>query len=236
MAKRRSVSRRRRRASSGSGWLYVVGGALALGLVAAVIMLGTASRNSGNGADDPIVQPPARNSAVPFAGLVYGNPSAAVTVTEYLDFQCPACVRAGLNVMSEIEDRYIESGQAKLEIKPIAILGNESVAATEAAYCAADQDSFFAYHDILFANQGAENDGGFNDNRLKEFAARVGLDTAAFDNCLDSGQYESSVKADTEAAKALGVSGTPTIFVNGQRVNTSIDEISGAIQAGLGGG
>lgn len=236
MAKRRPVSRRHRRTNDGSRWLYVGGGAIALGLVAAVIMLGTASRNNGDGADDPIIEPPARNSSVVVAGMNYGDPTAPVTVTEYLDFQCPACLRAGLNVMSQIEDQFVESGQARLEVKPMAILGDESVAATEAAYCAADQDRFFEYHDILFANQGAENDGGFNDSRLKEFAARVGLDTAAFDACLDSGRYESAVKADTESAKALGVKGTPTIFVNGQRVETSVESISLAIQAGLGGG
>jgi protein-disulfide isomerase len=167
---------------------------------------------------------------------VYGDPAAPVTVTEYLDFQCPVCLRAGLTVLLAIEKTYVETGKAKLEIKPIAILGDESVAAAAAAQCATDQGRFWPYHDILFANQGAENDGGFNYSRLKDFAIRVGLDSAAFNSCVDAKTYETQVKADTQASKSVGVKGTPTIFVDGTKVETSIDAISTAIEAGLSGG
>lgn len=236
MAKRRPAGRRQRRNAGGSRGLYIAAAAIALALVAAIIMLGTASRDNGDGANAPIVMPTARPSAVATNGMVYGEPGATVTVTEYLDFQCPVCLRAGLTVLAEIEQKYVETGQAKLQVKPIAILGDESVAATEAAHCAADQGRFWPYHDVLFANQGAENDGGFNDSRLKEFASRVGLDTASFNTCLDSGTYESGVKSDTQAAKDLGVKGTPTIFVNGTKVETSFEAISGAIEVALSGG
>jgi protein-disulfide isomerase len=139
MAKRRPAGRRQRRAGGGSQWLYVTGAAVALGLVAAVIMVGTASRDGNDGADDPIVVPTSRPSAVVTNGMVYGDPDASVTVTEYVDFQCPVCLRANQNVLHEIEQKYVETGQAKLEIKPIAILGDESVAATEGAQCASAQ-------------------------------------------------------------------------------------------------
>lgn len=234
MAKRRPAGRRHRR--GGSQGIYIAGAAIALALVAAVVMLATTSRDNGDGANAPIVVPTARPAAVATNGMVYGDPAAPVTVTEYLDFQCPVCLRAGLTVLAEIEEKYVATGQAKLEVKPIAILGDESVAATEAARCAADQGLFWPYHDILFANQGAENDGGFNDSRLKEFAARLGLDTASFNSCLDDGTYESSVESDTEAAKELGVKGTPTIFVNGTKVETSVGAISSAIEAAASGG
>lgn len=236
MAKRTQAGRGARRHRAGRQWPYLAGAALALSLVATVILLETASRDGNDGANAPVVVPTSRPSAVPTDGMVYGDPGATVTVTEYLDFQCPVCLRAGLTVLDEIVQRYVEAGQAKLEIKPIAILGDESVAATEAAHCAADQGLFWPYHDILFANQGEENDGGFSGNRLKDFAARQGLDATAFASCLDSGTYESLVRSNTEDAMEQGVEGTPTILVNGAKVETSVDAIAAAIEAVLGAG
>lgn len=236
MAKRKQLTRRQRRPAGGSAGIYIAGGAIALAMVAAVIMLATASRDNGDGANAPIAMPTPRPAAVSTNGMIYGEPDAPVTVTEYIDFQCPVCLRASLTVMAEIETTYVETGQAKVEVKPIAILGDESVAATEAAHCAAAQGQFWPYHDMLFANQGAENDGGFNDSRLREFAARLGLNTASFNSCLDSNTYKAAVESNTEGAKAQGVSGTPAVFVNGTRVETSVGAISAAIDANLSGG
>lgn len=236
MAKRKQHTHRRPRRAGGSTGIYIAGGAIALAMVAAVIMLATASRDNDDGANAPIVMPTPRPDAVSTSGMVYGEPGAPVTVTEYVDFQCPVCLRASHTVIAEIEERYVETGQVKVEVKPIAILGDESVAATEAAHCAAAQGQFWPYHDILFANQGAENDGGFNDSRLKEFAARLGLNSASFDSCLDSHTYKAAVESNTDAAKAQGVSGTPAVFVNEARVETSVEAISAAIDANLSGG
>ncbi len=236
MGKQRPIRRRPGRNAAGGQWIYIWGAAVALALVAALILLGALSGGDGGGNFGPVVAPTARPATVPRDGAVYGNPNATVTVTEYLDFQCPVCLRAGLTVLLEIEQNYVESGKANLEVVPIAILGDESVAAAEAAQCAQDQGRFWEYHDILFANQGAENDGGFSADRLKSFAATIGLDTTAFDTCLDSGGYESDVKARTAASKDLGVKGTPTVFVNGQKVETSVDAIAAAIDRALAGG
>jgi protein-disulfide isomerase len=234
MAKRRPNGRRGR--STGGGWVYAAGAAFALALVGAVVLLGAVSRGDDGGASAEIIVPTPRPTGVPTNGAVLGAPSASVTVTEYLDFQCPVCLRAALTVIADIEEQYVNTGQARLEIKPIAILGDESVAAAGAAQCANDEGHFWAYHDILFANQGAENDGGFSDGRLKSLAAAIGIDTATFNSCVDGNKYESQVRSNTEAAKTLGVKGTPTIFVNGQKVETSVDAISAAIDAALAGG
>ena len=237
MAKKRLAGRRPQRRASGSTGIYIAGAAIAVVLVAAVILLGAASRGGNNdGASAEVIVPTQRPAAVPANGTVYGDPAAPVTVTEYLDFQCPVCLRASLTVLAAIEKTYVETGKAKIEIKPIAILGDESVAAAAASRCATDQGRFGPYHDVLFANQGAENDGGYNNDRLKDFATRVGLDGADFNSCLDAKTYESQVKADTQASKGLGVKGTPTIFVDGTKVETSVEAISAAIEAGLSGG
>lgn len=233
MAKRRPTGRRRR-STGGGGWVYVAGAAFALSLVAAVVLLGAVSRGDDGGSSEVVVVPTSRPSTVPRNSNVYGDPNATVTVTEYLDFQCPVCLRAELSVINEIDRLYVEPGKAKLEVKAIAILGDESVDAAEATQCADDQGQFWEYHDTLFANQAGENKGTFSIANLKRFAEAIGLDTASFNSCLDSNTYESQVKADTVAARGLpDFEGTPTIFVNGQKVETSVDAISAAIEAAL---
>lgn len=99
-----------------------------------------------------------------------------------------------------------------------AFLGQESVWAGEASECAAEQDAFWKYHDYLFDHQNGENRGAFNKDNLKQFAADLGLDTAAFNECLDSGRYTEVVRGETEAAQQIGVQSTPTFLINGQPV------------------
>ena len=99
-----------------------------------------------------------------------------------------------------------------------AFLGSESQWAGEASECAAEQDAFWGYHDFLFDNQAGENRGAFNKDNLKRFAEQLGLDTQAFNECLDSGKYADQVQAETKAAQQIGVQSTPSFLINGQPV------------------
>ena len=99
-----------------------------------------------------------------------------------------------------------------------AFLGPESQWAGEASECAAEQDAFWEYHDLLFDNQAGENRGAFSKDNLKQFAADLGLDTEAFNECLDSGKYASLVQSETATARQIGVQSTPTFLINGQPV------------------
>lgn len=141
-----------------------------------------------------------------------------------------------MSVLPEIEREYVESGKAKFEAKPIAILGEESVLAASAAECANDQDRYWEFHDILFANQGREGGGAFSADNLKRFAEALSLDTAAFNTCLDTGKYESQVQAATQTSRADGVKVTPTVLVNGEGVDPTIDAIKAAIETALAAG
>lgn len=97
----------------------------------------------------------------------------------------------------------------------VAFLGEESQWAAEASECAADQDKFWEYHDKLFASQNGENQGAFNKDNLKQFAADINLDTSAFNECLDSGKYTQAVQEQTGVANQLGVRSTPAFIING---------------------
>ncbi len=97
-----------------------------------------------------------------------------------------------------------------------AFLGEESLWAAEATECAAEQDAFWEFHDYLFDNHGGENQGAFSKENLKGFAEILGLDTAAFNECLDAGRYTEIVQLQTQAAREIGVQSTPTFLVNAQ--------------------
>jgi protein-disulfide isomerase len=211
--------------------IYLAGAIVALIAVSLVIIIGAVSRNTGAGFVETITVASPRPSGVPQDGHTFGSPDAPATIDEYLDFQCPFCRRAAMDVLPTIEAQYIASGKAKLVIHPIAILGSESIQAAAAAECANDQGQFWRYHDMLYANQGAENSGAFSAKRLKAFASDAGLDTNAFNGCLDAGTYTNLVEQNTASARASGITSTPTLLVNGSRVNATIPDLSAAILA-----
>lgn len=99
-----------------------------------------------------------------------------------------------------------------------AFLGPESQWTGEASECAAEQDAFWQYHDYIFIQQAGENRGAFNKDNLKRFADELGLDTQAFNQCLDSGKYTEIVQQETAWARSLGVQSTPTFVANGQPI------------------
>ncbi len=145
-----------------------------------------------------------------------GNKDAKVTVVEYADYQCPFCEKFYTSVMSELKTKYIDTNKIKFVFQDFAFLGADSATAAEATHCAADQGKFWQYHDYLFKNQGQENGGWAAASHQKEFAKTLGLNTGQFNQCMDSHKYSQEVQDETNAGKSYGVSGTPSVFVNGK--------------------
>jgi protein-disulfide isomerase len=112
----------------------------------------------------------------------------------------------------------------------------ESDQAANAAMCANEQDKFWEMQSILFANWNGENQGAFSNRRLQAMAESIGLDMDTFNNCFDANKYEAEIQADFDLGQQMGVSGTPAVFVNGQRVGQprqvpSYEEITDAVNA-----
>ncbi len=145
-----------------------------------------------------------------------GDQNAPVTLIEFSDFQCPYCGKFATETEGQITDQYVKTGKLRFGFIHFTFLGEESLWAAEASECANDQNAFWAYHDYLFAHQSGENRGAFTKDNLKKFAAALNLDTAKFDQCLDSDQYADLVKSQTSMAQNLGVSSTPTMVINGK--------------------
>jgi len=147
-----------------------------------------------------------------------GDPNAPVTIIEFADFQCPYCGRFFAETKPQIDEQYMQSGKVRFAYFNFVFLGPESNWAAEAAECAADQNKFWQYHDKLYDSQSGENQGAFNKDNLKQFAEELGLDTSAFNECLDSGKYTQLIQDESSLASSIGVRSTPTFLINGQAV------------------
>ncbi len=144
-----------------------------------------------------------------------GDKNAPVTIVEFSDFECPFCGRFFQQTLPQINENYIKTGKVKLVYRdfPLSFHQNAQKAA-EAAECADEQGRFWEMHDKLFID-GVQ--GGVAS--FKQFASALGLNTAKFNECLDSGKMASEVQKDMAEGAQYGVTGTPGFFVNGQLIS-----------------
>ncbi|PIO00399.1 disulfide bond formation protein DsbA [archaeon CG10_big_fil_rev_8_21_14_0_10_43_11] len=146
---------------------------------------------------------------------IKGDPKAPVTIVEFSDFQCPYCARFYSETLPQIVANYINTGKAKLVYRDFPLSFHENAQkAAEAAECADEQGMFWQMHDTLFENQNALGVAS-----LKQYAKDLGLDSAAFDACLDSGSMTAETLADMQAGQSVGISGTPGFYVNDQLIS-----------------
>jgi protein-disulfide isomerase len=142
---------------------------------------------------------------------IVGNPNAPVVIVEYSDTECPFCKQYH-QTMHTLIDEYGADGQVAWVYRhfPLAQLHSKAPKQAEALECAGElggNDGFWAYTDRLYATTPANN--GYDNSKLPDLAAEVGLDKAAFTTCLDSGKHALSVQEDYEEAVAAGGRGTP---------------------------
>lgn len=152
-----------------------------------------------------------------------GPLSAPVTVVMFTDFQCPAC-SATHPVLEDVVRRY--GARVRLVVRdfPLDMHPNARKAA-EAAGAANAQGKFFEYISVLYRNQQA-----LDVTSLKRYASDLGLDRARFDADLDGGKYAAEIARDVAEGKSYGITGTPTIFINGVRL---LDLSEGAMRAAI---
>lgn len=157
--------------------------------------------------------------------------TAPITVTEYADFQCPACGQLARQTLPVIEEKYIKTGKVKWVFKHFAFLGDESIRAAEASECANDQGKFWEYANTLFNNQAGENQGAFRDEKLYEWAQQLDLSTDQFKTCMDNHTHLDEIQQSYNTAQSLQLPGTPSILVNGALVQgSSLAAIERALQ------
>ena len=244
--------RARAQAAARRRQLGLVGGAVALAVLVVALLI-YANRP---GQAEEIEARTGEYPTVPQAGRVLGDANAPVTVVEYGDYQCPGCGQFATESEDDLVEDYVATGRVRYEYRDFAFLGDrtldrtpvpgatpgtddyrdESTRAAEAAACAADQGRFWDVHATLFASQSGENEGAFEDDRLRAVADAVGLDRAAFDACFDGRVKLGEILAMKEEARAIPVPSTPAFLVNGQLIDyRGYDSLTAAIDAALGG-
>jgi protein-disulfide isomerase len=143
---------------------------------------------------------------------------------EYSDFLCSHCGNFA-DTLKALGPDYIQTGKVQVVFRNFAFLAPESSQAAQAAECALDQgaDKFWQYHDVLFARRGTGL-AAYSKPQLKTYAQQLGLDTATFNACLDSGAKAGKVQADYDQGKSQSVESTPTWFLNGQIMRGELSE------------
>jgi protein-disulfide isomerase len=140
----------------------------------------------------------------------YGSDRAVVTIVEFSDYQCPYCLQA-VPILKRIQKDYGDRVRVVWKDFPLTQIHPLALKAAQAAHCAGEQDKYWPYHDRLFDNQSA-----LDTDDLRKHAQTLGLDMARFNSCLDSSKYADKVREGMETGNRLGVSSTPTLFINGR--------------------
>lgn len=150
-----------------------------------------------------------------------GDKNAPVTMVMYEDFECPFCQRFEQGAVPQIVSNYVESGQVRLVWKdfPLTQLHPwaKPAAATMECVYRQDESAFWAVKDKLFNNQNAVSTSNVRE-KIKTWAAEEGVSKSAVDSCLENGNPMQEVDEDIQEGRSLGVSGTPTSFINGQKI------------------
>jgi len=175
--------------------------------------------------------PPVYRSDVPFTGApIRGAEKAPVTIVKFEDFQCPFC-KTAQPTFKDLLKKY--DGKVRLVHKDLPLDAIHPLArqAAEAARCAGEQGKFWEYHDQLYSVSPK-----LSSEDLKNSAKQVGLNTAVFDQCLASGKYRGLVQKDLNDGAQLGLTGTPTFFINGREMSGALpmDTLSEVIDEELG--
>jgi protein-disulfide isomerase len=198
-----SAARRRR--------LMQLGGAavaIAVVAVAAVLITSHAAGTPKTGAVQALFE------GIPQDGLALGDPDAPTTLTEYVDLQCPICRRYVLDTLPTVVNELVRTGDLRIEMAPIAILGPDSVTGADATVAASQQNLAWQFADTLYRNQGAEGSGYLDQAFVQKIAGLTpGLDPAKL--TLDSPEVVKEVTRINGQAKDAGINSTPS-FVLGK--------------------
>jgi len=152
---------------------------------------------------------------LPQTGTTLGWPFAPVTLTEYIDLQCPICQEFETQVLPDILQKYVRTKKIKIVVEPWAFIGNDSFRAQAVMLAAAKQNKAFNFAEVLYDNQQTENTGWLTDNMLYNIAASVpGMKIAPLFAERSSAAVKNAAAQIDADVLANKVTGTPTIFVN----------------------
>jgi len=154
--------------------------------------------------------PPVFRAEISLGGApVRGNAGAPVTIVEFSDFHCPFC-RSAQSALNGVRAKYGDKVKFVFRDFPLDGLHPKAQAAAAAAHCANEQGKFWEFYDRLF------QDPDTSDGASQRFAKELGMDVKKFEACTASGKYKAQILSSVEEGIRLGITATPTFFVNGR--------------------
>lgn len=165
-----------------------------------------------------------------------GDPDAPATIVAFEDFKCPVCKAFEDDAYPQIVNELVETGQAKLYFMNYQFLGPDSTTAGIAGECALAQDeaAFWDYKTYVYRAQGPESEAWATPELLVDLAREYvpALDADELAGCIDERRFEDAVAADYELGQQAGVDATPTVFVNGQKLESwGFEAVQAAVAA-----
>lgn len=188
-----------------------------------VLVIGIAvffSNSSSSTGDATLAEPADQAVVLADARLATGPADAKVTIVEFSDFQCPAC-RQVEPIIKQVLAQYPNDVRFVYRHLPLVAIHPYAQLAAQASEVAAEQNKFWEYHDVLFEKQPEWSGLSSQDqaeDKFVEYAGELGIDTAAFRERITSDEIGQRVLDDVADTSTLKLSGTPTLFVNNQRV------------------
>jgi protein-disulfide isomerase len=172
------------------------------------------------------------NDGVVLSDHIKGNKDASVTLTEYGDFQCPACAQFS-PIVKAVLDQY--GDQIAFEFRHLISIHPYAVPAAKAAEAAGVQGKFFEMHDKLYENQNAWAKSAAPQAFFVQYAEELGLDVGLFKQHMRASLVEEKIESQFKEAQEKGLTGTPSFFLNGERLEfQTMDEFFAAIDTALG--
>lgn len=170
-------------------------------------------------------------------GTSVGDPNAKVVIDVFEDFKCSACQSYTLNIEPRVIAELVDTGMAVYVYHNFPFLTeSESNVAANGAMCAAEQNRLYDFKKLVFVNVQFVV-GEYTNKRMIAYADSLGLNMDQFEKCVNDKAYQKEIDADLALGDQMGVSGTPSVFVNGMDVKPgyvpSFDEIKAAVEAAL---
>jgi protein-disulfide isomerase len=141
---------------------------------------------------------------------VLGPQDAAITIVEFSDYECPFCKKWHIETFDRLMETFPDQIRFVFRDFPLTNIHPNAAPAAEAANCAGEQGKYFEFNELLFTGPY-----DLSPQSYAKYANNLGLDAAAFEECVISGRHQEEVMADLEWAAELGVRSTPTFFING---------------------
>ena len=181
--------------------------------VAAILVATAAAVSSSNDAPPPTANAASIVAGIPESNGVLGDPDAPITVTEYVDLQCPICAEAARQTLPALIKDYVKTGKVKLQARTLSFLGPDSVRAAKVAAGAQEQGRLWAFLETFYASQGTENSGYVTDDFLREVSAAAGVDADKALDFADTAKAQQALDSANSDAAAVKADSTPTFTI-----------------------